>query len=593
MKEKYTSFEQLGYQWTVKPELAEFLREEIIPLLLSTQASPQDSPHVKVIRKKPARDSYLIAIPGAPAQVFAKVHGYARLKDRLKTIVRASRARAEWDAGIAMLKSGLPVPEPLALGERRSGGLITGCIQLQRVVPDCVAFSDHIRQMRKMTKEDFAEKYLKESPKELDEEASLRALGALANRMHSAGFWHPDLHTGNVLVEYGDALPKLWIVDLHSARERTTVSGRRRMADMAKVIYSLLIFIPESGLREMLGAYMPEAGEDEVGKVLARLKKKAAAMHRRHIRSRSKRCLKTSGGYVVERIDDLKLYRKRYFGSDRVLEAVRRHREICSSEKPRGAGLVKATPKRVVTAFRLGGEDGEKVYVKEFKNFGFVKLLETVFYAHTGRRAWKAGNRLKVLKILCPEMLALAEKSKSGVLGKSYIIMKEVPDAVQLDTYLVRKYFKIDGSLSREEILEKRRLVRAVANAVRKIHSKKVYNKDLSAKNLLKSEGPGGEAIFYLIDVDGVQFPPRISVRRRIKNLSQLNGMPGCITSTDKLRFYMEYFGLERLTPTHKLIIFVIRRISRRRVESMRRTDRRIRKQWAHGVESYEDPASL
>jgi hypothetical protein len=141
--------------------------------------------------------------------------------------------------------------------------------------------------------------------------------------------------------------------------------------------------------------------------------------------------------------------------------------------------------------------------------------------------------------------------------------------------------------------LQKREFIRAGALALIGFHSKNIYHKDLSAKNLLVGLGSSGEPRFYCVDTDSIEFPWRLSLRRRIKNLAQLNGLPACITTADRIRFYKEYFGLENLTPRHKLFIRAIRWLSRGRAAHSRRIDERVRKQYPLDEKPYEDIASL
>ncbi len=123
--------------------------------------------------------------------------------------------------------------------------------------------------------------------------------------------------------------------------------------------------------------------------------------------------------------------------------------------------------------------------------------------------------------------------------------------------------------------------------------SKNIYHKDLSAKNILVSLGADGAPRFHCVDTDSVQFPLRLSLRRRIKNLAQLNGLPACLTTADRIRFYKEYFGLQALTPFHKLIIRGILISSRSRTIRSRRVDERVRKNPPLDEQSYEDITSV
>jgi tRNA A-37 threonylcarbamoyl transferase component Bud32 len=574
--ENHADFEYMGYTWSVKPEYVDFLKGKVIPLVLSGE----DSPAVRVIRRKPARDSFVVSFADASPEVFVKVHKYDKRREKLKAFFGASRARAEWKMGKQMFESGLPVAEPLALGECRIHGLVTGSVLVLQSIPQCISLSKYLLQ-----------KYSGMSvTAEGAENEFLRSVGRLVRRMHSDGFRHPDLHTANILVDPGSVPPKLWLVDLHSVGYSSVVSRRRRMADLAMLVFSLRGLIDDRQLCEVLSGYEPNADRTEIEALLAKLSRAARSLRRKRVRSRAKRCLKTSGSFVVERLGDNKLYRRREFDSDTIVNAVKRHNEIWGE---RGAEVVKSKSGGVLTTFSLSNGSDEKIYVKEFANTGFVRFLETLFYVHRGKRAWKASHKLRLRGIPCAEPIALVEEGKPGLLRKSYLIMKEIPHALRLDAFLLERYFRVSDRLTHEEIVEKRSFVREGARALRHFHARNIYHKDFSAKNLLVNPERESTMQFYCVDVDSVQFPPRLSLRRRIKNLAQLNGVSSCITMTDKIRFYKEYFEVHTLTPKHKLFIKIISLLSRRRFMLSRKADERIREKESSGAETYEDIASL
>ncbi len=574
--EHSADFEFMGYQWSVKPEFASIFREKVIPLVLSDSSSPA----VRVIRRKPTRDSFIVSVDFSSPEVFVKVHKYDKPRERIKATLGFSRARAEWKMGERMFDCGLPVAEPLGLGERRSRGVVSGSMLISRAIPQTISLSRYLR-------EEFSSEPSSQSEKRNE---FLRSLGQLVRRIHAAGFGHPDLHTANILVSTNISPPAFWLVDLHSAGSSSSISHRRRMTDLAMLQFSLRGLLDESQMRVVLAGYKPEAGEAEIATMSAELSRSADAIHKRRVRSRAKRCLKTSGSFMVETQGNVKLYRRREFDSGTIIDAMNRHNAI---KMQTASELVKAKSSSALSAFPVSDAVDERLYVKEFTNRGFIRLLETLFYVHRGRRAWKAGNLLRVLRVPCAEPVALIEARRCGLPHTSYLVMKEIPNAVRLDTFLVSRYSRDSGLRARKEILEKRDLIREGACALRAFHARKIYHKDLSAKNLLVNPDSNGERRFYCVDLDSLQFPPRLSLRRRLKNLAQLNGVPSCVTTTDKMRFYKEYFGVGTLSMKHKLFLRIISRLSRRRFLLSRQSGQKRHAQGSSGAETYEDITSL
>ena len=61
--------------------------------------------------------------------------GERGLADRVRAALRASRARAEWDAARFLEGAGVPTPEPLVLAERRRGLALEQAASAARFLP--------------------------------------------------------------------------------------------------------------------------------------------------------------------------------------------------------------------------------------------------------------------------------------------------------------------------------------------------------------------------------------------------------------------------------------------------------------------------
>ena len=112
---------------------------------------------------------------------------------------------------------------------------------------------------------------------------------------------------------------------------------------------------------------------------------------------------------------------------------------------------------------------------------------------------------------------------------------------------------------------KKKRFISSLAMSFRRLHDSGVYHGDLKANNIMIRESQGTLDFFYL-DLDRVSFHEKITKKRLIKNLSQLNAsLPGCITYTDRLRFYQTYTGMKNMTGENKRILKTIVEFSIRR----------------------------
>jgi tRNA A-37 threonylcarbamoyl transferase component Bud32 len=123
--------------------------------------------------------------------------------------------------------------------------------------------------------------------------------------------------------------------------------------------------------------------------------------------------------------------------------------------------------------------------------------------------------------------------------------------------------------------------LRDLANLFRSLHAQHVYHDDLKDANILAAEdGSGSSVCFFLLDFEGVRRYSRLSERRRLKNLVQLNRTLGrYLRRPEKLYFlkaYLESASNDRVIK-RRLVSKVLRQT--RRVELIKAAERRKREQ--------------
>lgn len=130
---------------------------------------------------------------------------------------------------------------------------------------------------------------------------------------------------------------------------------------------------------------------------------------------------------------------------------------------------------------------------------------------------------------------------------RSFIITEKIPDAEALERKLP-DYFNRPDTV--ENLKRRREFIAQLARFIKKFHKMNYRHRDLYLSHIFYSDNGN----FYLIDLARA-FQPLIFNRRfQIKDIAQIYySAPGkYFSSTDRLRFYINYTGWHKLTTTDK-----------------------------------------
>ncbi len=141
--------------------------------------------------------------------------------------------------------------------------------------------------------------------------------------------------------------------------------------------------------------------------------------------------------------------------------------------------------------------------------------------------------------IQTPKPLCAIHQSIFPFFYKAYLISLEVPGAQDLNSLLK----EIGSDFSLKNLILKRKIIRSVAELIKKFHDHGFFHSDLQLKNILVS----GEKTF-IIDLDRSYRKTELSLNQKIKNILRLKrsiekskrvGLP--VTRTDQMRFFLFY----------------------------------------------------
>jgi len=274
-----------------------------------------------------------------------------------------------------------------------------------------------------------------------ERDALLDALALLARRLHEAGLWHRDLHTGNVLVADAPASgPALVLVDVQRLRALPLpLPAPLRVRDLALLYHDLGLRVGAARER-LLERYRGPAAPPEF---VAAVERAAERHGRRRLRSRGRRCVRNSTGFRIERRGALRFYRRADAPVEAILSALERHRAQdpapCAghgSRTTRVEGIRAGPPPgppaslfdRGQGAAEAGAPAVGPVAVTEFRERGLAGWLGGLLGRHRGMRAWREAHARLLRGHSVPAPIALVEERRAGRLRASWFLARHEGD---------------------------------------------------------------------------------------------------------------------------------------------------------------------
>jgi tRNA A-37 threonylcarbamoyl transferase component Bud32 len=470
--------------------------------------------------------------------------------ERAKYAILPSRARAEWRNIGRLRAAGFDVPERALLAERRAIFGLEEAILATRAVEPAAAFYRHL-----------------EGAGPAARRAALGAAGALARRLHEAGFFHRDFHGGNLLVREPvpgtdpGAAPGLVLLDLHRLVKLSSVAESLRARDLAIFCHDVREVVGGEGIAAFLEGYGAAPG------LVARALAAEGARRRERLRSRGRRCVVRSTGFRIEDRGRYRVFRRADVPLEPILAAIERHRATIEAG-PGAPGFVKRDHTTRVSrqpALVAAGEAAGEVAVKEFPEKGLLGAVQHFVRRHRGRQAWLSSHALLLRGLGTPLPLALVEVRRAGLVAGSFLLTRWVADAEDLHLFIDRRFAgargeplagRAEGPWGRGAERSwlgprgERHAVRAFARFIARLHAEGLYHGDLKLPNVLVRERPARadgtpDLEFLLLDLEALSPAKRLTARRRVKNLAQIEDYArlhlSVVKRSHRARFLDEY----------------------------------------------------
>ena len=468
--------------------------------------------------------------------IYIKYFKRGGFKEYIKHLFVPTKARTEWEVGNALRSNDIKTALPLAISEGKRGLLM---------VTETVTNSEELMEF-------FTANYVSflSEGKEFEKRMLLNKLAVFIRDIHEKGFCHYDLHAGNILIKFNKEQNvtgyDLYLMDLHRVKIFKSVSTNKRIFNLAQIFNSLSSIMTMSDKFDFIRSYGDSAFDNvtDEKELVRQIDEQSSKIRNIHYRSRRKRCLKESSVFSRRMIANMKMFFRKGYDTDSLHELIEKHNSALINND--SAVIMKCDSKTALTRHAFKDKTVQNVVVKQYRVGCFGCLLKNLFRGSAGRKAWVAGNGLRVYGLNTPLPLALLEKKRSGITTGSYLIMEEVKDSLEMDRYILKN---LDN---RKDIKKKKALISNIANTLGEMHNHNIFHHDLKTCNIMVKEN-GKSFDFTFLDFDKVSFNEEITVRKRVKNLVQINlSTPRLFTLADRLRFLNEYLDLCGITNEKK-----------------------------------------
>ncbi len=454
----------------------------------------------------------------------------------IKYLLVPTRTSTEWKVGNALLRKNIRTALPLAIAEKTTYNLQDTSLLVTEAITNSVIFHDFWHA-------NYADTLL--TDKEEEKKVLLQKLAQFMRDIHDKGFCHYDFHAGNILIKFKNKHSKsiqdcnLYVIDLHNVKIMKQLPIRKRMLNFAQIFNSLSLILRNSDKLDLVRTYGTNAlgmtGDEYM--LVKQIEAQSLKRLKIRYRSRRKRCLKArSSVFTNKRLSGMKMFYRKCYDTGYFQELIKKHNRTLTNDDK--SLILKRDLKTALTRSPFKDNTIQSVVIKQYVSKSGLRIIKNIFRRSAGKRAWVAGNGLRVYGFDTPEPMALLEKKIFGINTDSYLIMEDVQGSIEMDRYILKNF---QDQTSIKYFIKKNNFIINLAKTIGKMHNHNIFHHDLKTCNIMVKEKVESFDFIFL-DFDKVSFEKNITIRNRLNNLKEINNStPRLISLTDRLRFLNEY----------------------------------------------------
>lgn len=457
-----------------------------------------------------------------PVALRVRVACQRRWRDHF-LIASHGRGTAIWRALLASEAAGIPCVRPVALGIRREGGLVT----------ETILVTEH--PAGAMTLEEALE--APDAARMVRDGGS--AFARFVAALHEAGIRLNGYCPGALLVVMGDRTPRFHLgADSRASLTRGLLPGAR-VDDLVSLGAAFRGRSTRASRMRFFRSYVPGLAllEDHFRSYCGVIEERSARRLERVLRRRPRQWLGNNQSF--RRVRTL-----RSTGHTVRLSAPLSTGFLGASGEATlaqpGATLVKSDETSTVWRQPLDLVDSRlTIFVKHYQRRKLLAPVWDLFRGSRARRGWCMSNGLLDRGLGAARPLAMMDRRWLFFPVESWLVTEEAAGALRLSEFAEHELAGFSPAI-------RRRLIRRLAEWVRRLHQSGCSARDLKPNNVLVRRKDDDFEI-VVVDFDGMRMRGRVPDAIRARDVARLTvGLTApAVHQSDRLRFLVHYLGPE------------------------------------------------
>ncbi len=458
-------------------------------------------PGVSTVKRTPERAIFRVELPGGA--VYCKQYRAAGLWARIKALAGLEPARREWRVSLWLEERGVSVPQPLAVGRRRTGVWDVESWFLTREIPQVVPVETLVRGNEG---KDWA------AGGPAQRHALARNMARCLAGMHRSGLLHRDLHPGNLLVRPGDyGASTVYLTDFHRVSLVCAPGRARRWANLA--MFNIFFHDHATAAQRLcfLLEYLERSGDGRraLREAAETIERETRRLRRRLCRRRVARIGRSRRWYERVRGEGFCLHLSKPWGRESLCLLARR---MSVPEFWRDVHLVENTG--AVMVARIPGAplglDCDLRLVRYRIRSWPERILEQGGSSRA-LKAWKRAHEIRIRNFETPFPVAAVEFRRGGMLRESCYVSQWAENRETLEVFLARRWTAMDGRV-------RDRFADAFCHYVNRLHRQGLDYRGLDGGGILVAGAEAFSWRWMLLDPLQMRFPKVVPVRCSLEN---------------------------------------------------------------------------